>query len=429
MRDLVIIGLIAICLLASLKKPAWAALAWIFVSVSSFHQQGYATTDLPVAIAVAVCFLISIVIHNREFNFSWSPPLIWFALLTGWMTITYLASPSLGENYEMWVKVMKINLMMFLVAGAILTRKDIDGLIWVIVLSLAITGVKGGIFTLATGGAHRVWGPGGFIGGNNEFALALVMVIPLMHYLRTTSVNRWMRLGLLAAMVLCAIAALGSHSRGALLAIAAMSLMLIVKSRHRGVLIITVVVLIVALPTLMPGEWFDRMNTIKTYEEDLSAMGRINAWTMAFNLAKNNLFGSSFENVKTAYFALYGLNTSYIQGPHSIYFQILGQHGFIGLALFLGLGISAWRCANRVIASSDISEASGARDIMLVQMIKVSYVGFAVGGAFLALAYFDVPYYLMLVLAQLALLTLRSHKERIATRSEKHPAAISSGSM
>lgn len=427
MRDLIIIGLITICLLASLKKPVWAALAWIFVSVSSFHQQGYATNDLPVAMAVAVCFLISIAAHGKEFNFSWSPPLVWFALLTGWMTVTYLASPSLNENYGMWIKVMKINLMMFLVAGAILTRKDIDKLIWVIVLSLAITGAKGGVFTLATGGAHLVWGPGGFIGGNNEFALALVMTIPLMYYLRAISDNRWVRLGLLIAMVLCAIAALGSHSRGALLAIAAMGLMLIIKSKNRVVLVISAVLLIAALPTLMPSEWFDRMNTIKTYDEDRSAMGRINAWTMAFNLAKNNLFGSSFENVKIEYFLLYGQNAEYIQGPHSIYFQILGQHGFIGLALFLCLGISVWRCANRVILSCDISDARGAQDVMLVQMIKVSYVGFAVGGAFLALAYFDVPYYLMIVLAQLALLTRQGREGRLATKPlQQHPTTIAS---
>lgn len=402
MRDIVVIGLIIVCIVATLRKPAWGGLAWVFVSVSSFHQQGYATLGLPVASAIGGCMILSILAHSKEFRLDWYPPLKWFAALTIWMTITYLASPSLEENFEMWDKVMKINLFMFLVAGVILTRKDVDNMIWIIVLALAVTGAKGGLFTLATGGAYRVWGPGGFIGGNNEFAVALVMTIPLMHYLRTVTTHPRVRQGLLAAMVLCAIAAIGSHSRGALLAICAMGLILIAKSKQRGGLILAAVVLIPLVLAVMPEEWFARMDTIKNYEEDRSAMGRLNAWTMAFNLALHRPFGSSFENVKVEYFAEYGLDTEYIQGPHSIYFQMLGQHGFIGLWLFLAVGVSTWRSANRIIAACDKRLESDAQDIMFAQMIKASLLGFAVGGAFLALAYFDVPYYLMLATGKLA---------------------------
>lgn len=401
MRDLVVLALIGICLVVSLRKPVWGGLAWIFVSVSSFHQQGWTTSGLPVAWAVAVCLVISILIHRGEFRFSWSSPLVWLALLTVWVNITYMASMAIDLNYPMWNKVMKIFLPMFILAGVIQTRKDIDSVIWILVLSLALTGSKGGVFTLATGGNYRVWGPGGFIGGNNEFALALVMTIPLMHYLRTVTTNKWIKLGLLAAMVLCAIAALGSHSRGAFLAIVAMGLMLIARSNNRSMLIILMLALVALTPVLMTEQWFDRMRSITDYQNDMSAMGRINAWTMAFNLALHQPFGSSFENVTVEYFAKYGLNTAYIQGPHSIYFQMLGQHGFVGLALFLALGVSTWRSANRVIGMCDALERQQSPDVLLMQMIKVSYVGFAVGGAFLALAYFDMPYYLMLVVASL----------------------------
>ena len=38
----------------------------------------------------------------------------------------------------------------------------------------------------------------------------------------------------------------------------------------------------------MPDQWFDRMNTIQSYQEDASAMGRINAWWFAFNLANDH---------------------------------------------------------------------------------------------------------------------------------------------
>lgn len=397
MRDAIVILLLGFCFWVTVKRAAWGALVWVFVSVSSFHQQGYATAGLPVAAAVAALILLTILFRREPMDIPWQPPVVFLAMLTVWINITYVASPSMSENYDMWAKVMKIFGFNFIVLALLQKRDDVHKLIWVIVLSLAVTGAKGGVFTLLTGGGHRVWGPGGFIGGNNEFAVALVMTIPLMHYLRQQTGNVWIRHALLGAMVLCGVAAIGSHSRGALLAISAMTFMLVLKSQQRGVLIIGLLVVAPLVIMFMPEEWSQRMSSITSYEEDQSAMGRINAWTMAWNLSLDRLFGGGFENVKYEFFAAYGKSTEYMQGPHSIYFQILGQHGMIGFLLFIGIGISTWRCATAIARHVRASDA----DRLMARMIQVSLMGFAVGGAFLALAYFDVPYYLMIAAVRL----------------------------
>ncbi len=411
MRDLVILGLVAFALVATLRKPIWGTLAWIFFSVSSLHQMGY-STPLPVAMAIGICLLLSILIHRSEYKFSWSSPLIWLAVFTIWMNITYLASYALEENYSMWLRVMKINLFMFVVSGAILTRRDIDLVIWTLVLALGVTGTKGGLFTLATGGSYVVWGPGGFIGGNNEFALALVMTIPLMYYLWYVADRRWVKHALLGMMFLCSVSVIGSQSRGALLAISAMGIMLIAKGKQRLLLSLIAIGLTGIVLATMPDAWHERMGSIRSYEEDRSAMGRINAWTMAFNLASDRVFGSSFENVTFDYFLKYGLDTENMQGPHSIFFQVLGQHGFIGLFLFLGIGVSAWRCASRVARTSSKNTQNGMQDLMLAEMAKASFVGYAVGGAFLELAYFDMPYYLMIAIVKLEQLKDQAQSEQ-----------------
>src|SRR5207344_772908 len=106
----------------------------------------------------------------------------------------------------------------------------------------------GGIFTIITGGDFHVWGPPGtFVEGNNEVALALLMILPLMHYLRMTSTNRWVRVGLLASMILCAFSVVGSQSRGALIGGAAMAFFLWMKSRRKLIALLGLVFLI---PTL-----------------------------------------------------------------------------------------------------------------------------------------------------------------------------------
>lgn len=419
MRDLMIALFLIAGLIVTLRKPWLGAILWIIISVLNPHLLGFKMATQPVAAVVAGTTVFAALIRRADFSIPWRAPLIWFAIFTVWISITYLASGALDDNYDMWNKVMKINFMFFIVYGLIVSRKQIDYVIWAVAASLCYYGVKGGIFTIATAGAHRVWGPEGtFIGGNNELALALIIGTPLLWYLRNTVEPRWFKNGLVASMILCTAAALGSHSRGALLALAAMSLYFWIRSPNKGRIALVMMVVAPVLLGLMSQEWETRMATIQTYEEDQSAMGRINAWWMAFNLAKNNVFGGSFETATPEFFMKYAPNPNFIQGPHSIYFQVLGQHGFIGLFIYLAMWISTWMACNRI--RSITREVAEKQDTyLLASMIQVSLAGFAVGGAFLGLAYFDVPYFLMAVVVRLLWIEETEAKSRVSIKVGK----------
>jgi putative inorganic carbon (HCO3(-)) transporter len=120
-------------------------------------------------------------------------------------------------------------------------------------------------------------------------------------------------------------------------------------------------------------------------------MGRINAWHVAYNVAKDRITGGGFSMFQTPTFRQYASNPSDVHDAHSIYFQILGEHGFIGLVLFLLLGFMIWRKASKVVRiTKNRSSLKWAGD--LAAMVQVSMIGYATGGAFLGLAYFDLPY-------------------------------------
>ena len=106
-------------------------------------------------------------------------------------------------------KVLKIQLMVYVTMMVMHNKERLNLLVWVLALSLAFYGVKGGIFTILHGGIYHVKGPPNtFIGGNNEMALALIMTIPLLRYLQLTATNFWVRHAMTASMLLCAIAAI-----------------------------------------------------------------------------------------------------------------------------------------------------------------------------------------------------------------------------
>jgi probable O-glycosylation ligase (exosortase A-associated) len=144
----------------------------------------------------------------------------------------------------------------------------------------------------------------------------------------------------------------------------------------------------------MPDQWFERMSTIKTYEEDGSAMGRINAWWTAFNLANDRIFGGGFETWQWDVFQRYAPDPNNVRDVHSIYFEVLGEHGYVGLFLFLLLLALTWlKCGSVIRAVKGVPDMAWARD--LAAMIQVSLVAYMSAGAFLGLAYFDYPYHLI----------------------------------
>lgn len=412
MRDVLITLIVLASLPFIFKKPWFGMVMWIWISVANPHSQGWGfARTYPFAAIIAVVTLASMLASKEKKTLPTPPVVVVFLMFMAWMSVSSIFAIHPEKIADQWIKVYKIFGMTLVVLMLLTGRKQIEWMIWTVAASIGFYGVKGGIFTIETGGNYRVWGPEGtFIDGNNEVALAFVIVIPLMLFLRSLTHNKWGRHALLGSMLLCALAALGSYSRGAALAIGAMAIFLWLKSREKLTLGLLMAVAVPLLLVFMPSQWHERIDTIDNYQQDGSAMGRINAWWMAFNLAKDRpLVGGGFQIYDDVVFQLYAPNPADIHAAHSIYFQTLGEHGFVGLFLYLLLGVLTWRTGSWIVRNAKPhAQLRWAAD--LATMTQVSLLGFAVGGAFLSLVYFDVPYYLMAGLVATRLVVERELK-------------------
>ena len=399
MRDLFILGMVVAALPYAVRFTWAAVLLWTWISIMNPHKLAYGFAyGAPFAAVAAGAAAISLLFNRDRFKLPSSPIVVVLILFVLWMCVTTYFAYFPESSWNQLNKVLKIQLMTLIAMVALRERKHIEYFIWVNVLSIGFYGFKGGIFTISTGGSSRVWGPsGGFIEGNNEIALAMIMSIPLMNYLRMVSPHKYVRLGLLVVMVLSVIAAIGTQSRGAFLAISGMGILLWARSDRKLVTGLVVAAVAVAVINFMPESWTMRMNTIQTYDEDGSALGRINAWWMAFNLANSRFLGGGFEIYTASVFALYAPIPDDIKVAHSIYFSVLGEHGYVGLILFLSLGWLAFRTTKRIRKQTEKHNETQWVN-QLAAMCQVSLVGYAVGGAFLSLAYFDLPYNILIIL-------------------------------
>jgi probable O-glycosylation ligase (exosortase A-associated) len=399
MRDLILSTLLVSGALAAIVRPWIGIIIFAWISIMNPHRLTYGFAyDVPWAQIVVVATFLGILLNAHEIKrIRWTWPFTVFLAFTCWQSITYPFSIYPEASFEMWTKVLKINLMIVVTIAMLQSRKHLEALVWVLVLSLGYYGVKGGIFTLLTGGVHRVQGPAAsYITGNNELGLALVMITPLVYYLSHVARLRTIRYTLLAVMVLCVIGALGTQSRGAMLAAAGMIAFLCAKSPRRLALGLGMVFIGAGILAFMPDVWWARMSTILDYEQDESSMGRINAWQFTWNVASEHFFGGGYQMYTPEMFAAYAPNPTPVLVAHSIYFSPLGEHGYVGLALFLLLWLMTWREAGWPSRHALPPDREWA--VLLCSMVKVSVVGYLIGGTFASLTYFDLPYYLMAII-------------------------------
>lgn len=403
MRDIFVLLTVLSTVPMIYLRPHVGILAWCWISYMNPHRLSWGFAyGLPVAMIVGLATLTAWVVSKEPKRLhinALSGLLLAFVI---WMTFANLFALVPDEAFDKWNQSFKILLMTFVTMILINNRERLNALIWVIVTSLAFFGVKGGIFTILGGGESRVWGPPrSFIADNNALAMALLMVLPLIRYLQLHTENKLLRLGMYGAMVTFAFSIIGSQSRGAFLAASAMVVFLIWKSRRRVVFGLALMCLLGVSALFVPQHWIDRMKTIETYQEDNSAMTRIEVWNFAIKVAMDHpIVGGGFRVPYDRQIYLHYIPdaiTGQGRNFHSIYFEMLGELGFVGLFIYLGVLFSAWRTGSWIIRQTkNKPELLWAND--LARMTQVSLVGFSVAGAFQNLAYFDLYFHLICIL-------------------------------
>jgi probable O-glycosylation ligase (exosortase A-associated) len=432
MRDIILSLIVAIALPMTLKFPEIGTYLWAWFSIMNPHKLTYGfANNAPFAMLAAATTMVAFVVTKTRKAFPWSAVTVLYLLLIFWMTVTSAAAVGLPEYvWDRWIFVMKIHVMMMVTLMLLRGRRQIETLVWVVVGSVAFFGIKGGLFTIATGGGSRVWGPpGGMLEGNNEVAVALTMFSPLIWYFMVTATKRWVKGALALSLVLIALAVLGTQSRGALIALLAMAFVLGLKSKRPVRASFMIMVLVILGIGFMPDSWTTRMDTIQEYKGDTSAMSRIYTWITMWNLAIDRPlvgggFGTDTLNVFSRWAPVehpYNIFTGTVWVAHSIYFQALGEHGFVGLALFLSLGVATWFSASSIIRATRDDPEFKDWVPLLMRMTQVGLVGYAAGGAFLSLMHLDAMYYVVAVVV-LTQATVRERQRERARLLQTGPA-------
>jgi probable O-glycosylation ligase (exosortase A-associated) len=230
------------------------------------------------------------------------------------------------------------------------------------------------------------------------------MSIPLAAYIRGQVDSKLIRLGLLGIIILMVLCVLGTYSRGGLVGLVVLALFYFKESNNKFVSVLILVIISYIGANLMPDAWFERMDTIQSADNDLSFMGRVSAWKISTLLALDRPFlGGGMKAAETysvwlSYAVQLREKLTFIDTPppdltgaraaHSIYFQVLGDAGFVGLFLF----VSTLGVAYRKLVNCTKKFTPKSPQHTLAKMLKLSLIMYIVVGLALSKAYFDLIY-------------------------------------
>lgn len=415
MRDLMMAMAMAAAIPMALMNGFVAYLLWGWSAVLSptFYLYGFmASFRFNFAFAVISIGLLLLGRLQQKGVFQWNRTtvlLVLFLLHAALSTLfAYRPNPALGNEMEDFAKSMVYCLLMpFFVTS----RFRIHAMLIMIAFGLGLHGVVEGGKVLTSAGGHNVHGiPSSKMSDNNHFAVAMAMVLPILLYLYQYSQKKWVSLGFLVALVLTVMSILGTNSRGGFLAMAVVGIWLVLTSRRKFLSLVVVGMCTLAVFYFAPDTWFSRIDSIGDAGEDSSFLGRLSAWKISAAIAlQNPIFGGGmraqqigwiyemFKDAPSLFDLTSGFVVSYAVAAHSIYFEVLGEQGFLGLALFLAI------LANALITRGEIGrlakklgdEFVWARD--LADLLAVSVVAFAVGGAGVSLAHFETIYVVVML--------------------------------
>jgi probable O-glycosylation ligase (exosortase A-associated) len=422
MRDIlltiIIGGLLPVCFF----RPWIGVLVWTWIGLMNPHRLTYGFAfDTPWAMMVAIATLAGLLLTKDRLPLPRDRGLILVAILFAYFTMTTFFAWAPDEAWQQWNKVGKILLMAFIMPMVISGKYRIRLLLLVIALSIGFYGFKGGIWVFLTGGGNRVQGPRGgtFISSNTDLGMALLMIVPVLIYLAREENRVWLRHFLRTTAFLCIVSTVFTYSRGALVGLAATAPILFLRSKRKFILLLLLLPLAYFANDLLPTQLTRRAETIETYRDDTSAMLRLQAWSVAKNIAKDRPLtgaGFNFEWASDALWLSYAdfmvtsdPTVNRARAAHSIYFQVLGQHGVVALGLFLLLQVLTLL---RLQSLRKLGAASP--DTMWIAnyatAIQVGLIGHAVAGAFISVAYFDLFY------AYIAITAILHREMQTATR-------------
>lgn len=441
MRDVFLAMICLSYLFTGLVAPFTAGLGYIWIDLISPQNLGWSfIKGLSLSFYLGAATLFLYLITDRKDPPRFGLSLILLSLWAIWVTLTTTWSVVPGPAWVKWDWAFKVICFSIFVPFIIRSRVQIEAMLLTIVFAMSGITIAFGAKSILTGGGYGhdlglAEGNSGLTEGSG-LALTASAIVPLLIFFARHSrilPRHPLVTVMVYSLIVAAIAtAVGTHARTGLVALVVLGALLWLTSRRKVVLGVAIMALVSVGSLLTTDRWLDRMTTIQGYQQDHSAMSRIAVWSWTLEFVSENPFGGGFGS--------YRINQFVIPAPempggqleirarafHSIYFEVLGEHGYVGAAIY-GLIIVAMFANFRRVATAKDESPEALWSAGLSRALTISALVYLAGGAFIGIAFQPFLYYLVAASISMRELVhreqLKAHNGKQSVDMEEHSAS------
>ena len=429
MRDLLLVAFLLVAIYYSFRKPFIGVAAWIWIALTAppawaFGVSRHFRLNLTIVMVTALAYFV----YKNKPKFQFTPIHFWVTAFCFWMLVSTIFNLRIDSGYawSKYIEFVKVVTLFYFITLTVDKRLHVDTIVWAIVLSISAYAGMEAVKFVMSGGGHRIVGKAGIIADRNDLAVAINMCLPLVLYLWSVTKHKYIKLGLLFLALLNVVAIMGTYSRGGFVGLIILLFAMWLRSNRKLVYALLAFIMLPMLYANAPQDWKERQSTVESAAtEDGSFIGRLWAWKIATLIAIDNpMTGGGFkattDPVLWQSYAPFTPNFGPVDTPdipvdlkpkaaHNIYFQVLGSAGFFGLFIFLMMGLSAYLSCLKCSKKAKKENAEWRKN--LSSAITLSIVGFGVTGINVSLAYFELVYALLAIVAVIAYKELNNNEE------------------
>jgi putative inorganic carbon (HCO3(-)) transporter len=418
MRKILVLSLSFLFLPVAFFWPFIGLIGYITISYDRPHEWAY-MPNVPISLAVGLTTLIGYIVFELTRRAPQLIPNGLLLILWGQITFATLYARSPETAQGKFIEMSKTFLIALLITAMVDSEKRARLFLVSLVFAIGLLALRSNIGILLTMGQARIYGPGGTIEDNNDYALLLVMAIPIAYYVARAEGSRWIRRGCYAFTVMMVITVIFTLSRGGYLGLGAVAFFLALKAKYKLSALLLVPVVGLMIFAVSPRQVSERVTAIKATGYDESTQQRLYSWNVSWRIINEHpIFGIGPRNLLQTFDRETGTRVARVS--HNSFLQMAVDAGLPALLMFLALiGLSFLRLRQ----SQQVFKARAPDSPLIAYShgLEVALIGYLVSGNFLSRHDLELLYQIVALAASFRLLArdLVHEAEAMKSRSAK----------
>jgi probable O-glycosylation ligase (exosortase A-associated) len=425
MHDLPFLVFLGALVALGFKRPFFWVLLYAYIDIIEPQRLTYVLLNaVPVSMIAAVLAIGGWIAMDDKSGLRVAPRQWMLLIMIGYCAYTTAHADFPLDARDKWDAVWKALAFAIFLPFTLRTRVRIEALLLFMVLSAATIIIVGGLKTVGGGGGYgelklMIDNNSGLYEGSTISTVAICIIPIILWFTKygTIFVPDWkVKVFAWALVFACCLIPVGTSTRTGLLCIVLLVLLKLRDVKRPLIYIGAIAALGVMSVPFLPSAFTERMGTIKTYKGDSSASTRVAVWNWTMDYVKDHPMGGGFQAFRGNHIRYEKVEATEVGGQtilktsietdsarayHSAYFEMLGEQGYFGLALWLLIALAGLFRMEVLRFRYRKAEGDDAWIAPLAVALQSAQIVYMLGAAFIAIAF--LPFFFMLIGSQIAL--------------------------